>query len=100
MLNQNPDLSVSDTTATGDISKTHQTKESNTVDDVILTDITLDLSYVIRLSKAKYYERLAVKLNYPKTAPKLTYWSILKIFVNGPKIITKNIRNRYFLITL
>ena len=35
--------------------------------------------------KTKYHERLAVKLNYPKTAPK-TYWSPLKTFANGSKI--------------
>ena len=39
----------------------------------------------ISISKAKYHERLAIKFNYPKTAPK-TYWSILKTFLNGSKI--------------
>ena len=39
----------------------------------------------ISFSKAKYYERLAAKLNDPKTAPK-TYWSNLKTFVHGSKI--------------
>ena len=34
-------------------------------------------SNVINSSKLKYYERLALKLNDPKTAPK-TYWKILK----------------------
>ena len=33
----------------------------------------------------KYHERLANKLNDPKTAPK-TYWVILKTFLNGSKI--------------
>ena len=60
-------------------------KESSTVDHAILSNITLELSNAITFSKAKYYERLAIKLNYPKTAPK-TYWSILKTFVNGSKI--------------
>ena len=32
-----------------------------------------------------YHERLGIKLNDPKTAPK-TYWSILKTFVNSSKI--------------
>ena len=60
-------------------------KESNTVDHAILSDITRELSNAIIFFKAKYHERLAVKLNDPKTAPK-TFWSILKIFVNGSKI--------------
>ena len=57
----------------------------NTVDHVIVTDITLGLSNAISLSQAKYHERLAIKLNDPKTTPK-TYWSILKTFVSGSKI--------------
>ena len=52
-------------------------KESNTVDHAILSNITLELSNAISFSKAKYHERLTIKLNDPKTAPK-TYWSILK----------------------
>ena len=51
----------------------------------ILSNITLELSNAISFSKAKYHERLRIKLNYPKTAPK-TYWSILKTFVNGSNI--------------
>ena len=47
--------------------------------------MTLELSNAISFSKAKYHERLAIKLNDPKTAPK-TYWSVLKTFVNGSKI--------------
>ena len=35
--------------------------------------------------KFEYHDRLAEKLNNPKTAAK-TYWSILKTFVNGSKI--------------
>ena len=60
-------------------------KESNTVDHAILSNITLELSNAITFSKTKYHERLAIKLNDPKTTPK-TYWSILKTFVNGSKI--------------
>ena len=60
-------------------------RESNTIDHAILSDITLELSNTISFSKAKYHERLAIKLNDPKTAPK-TYWSILKTFVNGSQI--------------
>ena len=56
-------------------------KESNTVDHAILSDITLELSTAISFSKAKYRERLVIKLNDPKTTPR-TYWSILKTFVN------------------
>ena len=47
-------------------------KDSNTVDNTILSDITLELSNAISFSKAKYHERLAIKLNNPKTAPKTT----------------------------
>ena len=57
-------------------------KESNTVDHTILSDITLELSNAIGFSKANYHERLVIKFNDPKTAPKI-YWSILKTFVNG-----------------
>ena len=56
-------------------------KESNTVDHAILSNITLELSNAISFSKAKYHERLAIKLNDPKTAPK-TYLQILETFVN------------------
>ena len=57
----------------------------NTGDHAILSNVTLELSNAISFSKTKYHERLAIKLNDPKTAPK-TYWSILKAFVNGSKI--------------
>ena len=56
-------------------------KQSNTVDHAILSNITLALSNAISFSKAKYHERLAIKLNDPKTAPK-TYLQILETFVN------------------
>ena len=56
-------------------------KESNTVDHAILRDITLELLNAISFSKAKYHEKLAIKLDDPKTAPK-TYWPVLKTFVN------------------
>ena len=59
-------------------------KESNTIDHTILSNITLELSNAISFSKVKYHERLAIKLNDPKTAPK-TCWSISKIFVNVSK---------------
>ena len=52
-------------------------EKSNTVDHAILSDITRELSHAIIFSKAKYHERLAIKLNDRKTAPK-TSWSILK----------------------
>ena len=72
-------------------------KESNTVDHAILSNITLELSNAITFSKAKYHERLAIKLNDPKTAPK-TYWSILKTFANCSKIplITTSLVNNEF----
>ena len=60
-------------------------KESNTVDHATLRDITLELLNAISFSKAKYHERLAIKLDDPKTAPK-AYWPVLKTFVNRWKI--------------
>ena len=45
-------------------------KGSNTVDHAISSNITLKLSNAISFSKVKYHERLAIKLNDPKTAPK------------------------------
>ena len=49
-----------------------------------LNALALDISSAIS-SRLKYHERLANKLNDPKTAPK-TYRAILKTFVNGSKI--------------
>ena len=60
-------------------------KEWNTFDHAISSDTTLELSNAISFFKAKYHERLAIKLNDTKTSLK-TYWSILKTFVNGSKI--------------
>ena len=60
-------------------------KESNTVNHVILIDITTELSNATSFPKAKYHERLTAKLNDSKTAPK-TYWLILKTFFKGSKI--------------
>ena len=48
-------------------------EESNTDDHAILRNISLELLNAISFSKAKYHERLAIKLNDPNTAPK-TYW--------------------------
>ena len=77
-------------------------KESDTFDHAILTHITLELSNAISFSKAKYQERLAITLNYPKTTPK-TYWSILKTFDNGsklplipPLLVTDEFVNEFF----
>ena len=53
-------------------------KESSTVNHAILSNITLELSNAISFSKAKYYERLALKLNDPKTAPKTFVKHFLK----------------------
>ena len=44
-----------------------------------------DISNAITSSKLKYNERLANKLNNPKTAQKV-YYKILKTFVNGTNI--------------
>ena len=60
-------------------------KETKTVDYATLSHITLELLNAIRFSKATYHEKLAIKLNGPKTATK-AYCSILKTFANGSKI--------------
>ena len=44
-----------------------------------------EVSQLISESKDKYYNKLSMKLNNPKTSSK-TYWSILKTFYNGRKI--------------
>ena len=51
----------------------------------ILNKLSEDLTNAITNSKLAYYRRIASKLNDPNSAPK-TYWSILKLFVNGKKI--------------
>ena len=61
-------------------------RKSCNLDFAILNSLTQDISdAAVTSSKLKYYERLANKLSYPKTAPK-TYWKILKTFLNGTKI--------------
>ena len=60
-------------------------RKSGSIDYTSLNALTLDISNAISSSKLKYHERLANKLNDPKTAPKI-YWAILKTFVNGSKI--------------
>ena len=44
-----------------------------------------EVCQLISESKDKYYYKLAMKLNNPKTSSK-TYWSIFKTFYNGRKI--------------
>ena len=44
-----------------------------------------EVSQLISESKDKYYNKLSMRLNNPKTSSK-TYWSILKTFYNGRKI--------------
>ena len=51
----------------------------------ILNKLSEDLTNAITNSKLACYRRIASKLNDPNSAPK-TYWSILKLFVNGKKI--------------
>ena len=50
----------------------------------VISILTQDISDTTISSKLKYYERLADKLNDPKTVTK-TYWKILKTFVNGTR---------------
>ena len=60
-------------------------RKSGSIDYTSLNALTIDISNAISSSKLKYHERLANKLNDPKTAPK-TYWPILKTFVKSSKI--------------
>ena len=60
-------------------------RKPGSIDYTSLNALTIDISHAISSSKLKYHERLANKLNDPKTVPK-TYWSILKTFVNSSKI--------------
>ena len=60
-------------------------RKSGSIDYTSLNALTIDISNAISSSKLKYHERLANKLNDPKTAPK-TYRAILKTFVKGSKI--------------
>ena len=60
-------------------------RKSGSIDYTSLNVLTIDISNAISSSKLKYHERLANKLNDPKTYPK-TYWAILKTFLNASKI--------------
>ena len=60
-------------------------RKSGSIDHTSLNALTLDILNAISSSKLKYHERLANKLNDPKTSSK-TYWTIFKTFVNGSKI--------------
>ena len=44
-----------------------------------------EVSQLFSESKDKYYNKLSMKFNNPKTSSK-TYWSIFKTFYNGRKI--------------
>ena len=68
-------------------------RKSGSIDYTSLNALTLDISKAISSTKLKYHERLANKLNDPKTAPK-TYWVILKTFVNGIKIPPLLVNNK------
>ena len=61
-------------------------RTNNDFDNGILNELSEDLTNAITNSKLAYYRRIASKLNYPNSAPK-TYWSFLKSFVNGKKIL-------------
>ena len=60
-------------------------RESGNLDYASLNTITQDRSNLVDSSKLEYHERLALRLNDPKTSLK-TYWKILKTFFNGTKI--------------
>ena len=60
-------------------------RKSGNLDYASLNSVTQNTSNAVNLSKLIYHERLVLKLNAPKTAPK-AYWEILKTFINGTKI--------------
>ena len=63
-------------------------KNAKTEEDYMYVHHTMtEVSLLISESKYKYYNKLAMKLNNPKTNSK-TYWSILLVypFYNGRKI--------------
>ena len=60
-------------------------RKSGNLDYASLNSSTQDISNAVNSSKLKYHERLALKLNNPRTVPK-TYQKILRTFVNGTKI--------------
>ena len=49
-------------------------------------NLTTELSNFIRDTKTEYHSKLAAKLVSPSTSAK-TYWSILKTFANGRKVL-------------
>ena len=55
-------------------------------DFVLLETLITELNELIATTKALYYENLGKKLNNPLVQTK-TYWSILKTFYNGKKIL-------------
>ena len=68
------------------IYKEYQRKRNSKPDDfVFLQNVISEVSELVSSSKSEYYNRLASKLNDPKTSSK-TYWSILKTFYNGKKV--------------
>ena len=60
-------------------------RKSGSIGYTSLNALTLDISNDVSSFKLKYHERLADKLNDPKTAPK-TYRAIFKTFANDSKI--------------
>ena len=61
-------------------------RKSSSISYTFLNAFGLDISNATSSSKLKYHERLPNKVNDPITASK-TYQTILKIFVNGSKIL-------------
>ena len=57
-------------------------RKNNDFDIGIVSKLSEDLTNAITISKLAYYRRIASKFNDPNTVSK-TYWSILKLFVNG-----------------
>ena len=60
--------------------------KNESVDYITLKNVIAEVSELICKSKDDYHKQLARKLTNPKTSSK-TYWSILKTFYNGSKVL-------------
>ena len=60
--------------------------KNESVDYITLKNVIAEVSELICKSKDDYHKQLARKLTNPKTSSK-TYWSILKTFYNGRKVL-------------
>ena len=65
----------------------YRRKRNHSADDsIFLEDVIFEVSESIFNRNNVYYNQLSQKINDPKTSSK-TYWSILKTFYNGKKVL-------------